>query len=88
MKKNDVLTSEEKQYLNSAIKGYKNDVIYIAKMPGQIIENGYSYYEYVVIYYGNYRIGFHYMYLPQFVNDTKFKNMKLYKRYTKEILAF
>lgn len=78
MKKN-ILTKEEKEYLSFVIKPFRNRIEYIKKTD-IIVENKNFNYIQISLKANGYTV--EYMEFPTFEENTMYKNMKLYNKYT------
>lgn len=76
---NNILTKEEKEYLSFVIKPFRNRVKFIKKT-NLIIK--YKNYDYIQICLKVNDFTNEYMEIPTFEENTMYKNMKLYNKYT------
>ena len=76
---NNILTKEEKEYLSFVIKPFRNRIKFIKKT-NLIVK--YKTYDYIQICLKIKDCTNEYMEIPTFEENTMYKNMKLYKKYT------
>lgn len=76
---NNILTKEEKEYLSFVIKPFRNRIKFIKKTD-LIVKN--KNYNYIQIGLKLNDFTTEYMEIPTFEENTTYKNMKLYKKYT------
>jgi len=76
---NNILTKEEKEYLSFVIKPFRNRIKFIKKTDLIVKNKNYNYIQIGLKVNG---CTTEYMEFPTFEENTMYKNMKLYKKYT------